>query len=531
MLSPGPEILAYFESVAERYGVAAHTRFGDEVVACEFAGGRWHLTTAAGHDDTVDVVDRRHRRPAPPEVPGHRGPRAASPAPCFHSARWDHSVPLSTAPGSGSSARAPPPCRSSSAVVDRRRRTCRCSSAPPNGSCRRPTPPTPTEELAAFREPEALEKLHAELSDMFDLFSTAVVDVDFADVRASSRTPACATSRTMSPTRSCANGSAPTYRAACKRLIVSEDFYEAIQQPNAELVTEHIEHIEPGGIRTADGRLHELDVLVLATGFKVDAFVRPIRVIGRGGLDLDDVWAKRPEAYLAISVPEFPNFFMLNGPNGPVGQLLADRGGRAPARLHHAAGRPPRRPMRGREVCASADGPGRLRGGADRGVEEHRVGHRVRQLVPRRPRHPGGLAVAVQEVPRGDGVAETGTPTSSARRSPELPIAASAAAARRCPPAFDQRVDPGGGGSHHGVGGICQRRAVDLEDPVLPAGGPPADDAHRRSARSPRTSVATRAVNPSSVRQRAAGYPRRHHQQRLTPAGRSATGHAARPGP
>jgi cation diffusion facilitator CzcD-associated flavoprotein CzcO len=113
----------------------------------------------------------------------------------------------------------------------------------------------------------------------------------------------------------------PDYRAACKRLIVSPDFYAAIQQPNAELVTEAIERIEPGGVRTSDGRLHELDVLVLATGFKVSAFMRPMTVIGRDGQSLDEAWAKRPEAFLAVSVPDFPNFFMLNGPNGPVGNF------------------------------------------------------------------------------------------------------------------------------------------------------------------------------------------------------------------
>jgi cation diffusion facilitator CzcD-associated flavoprotein CzcO len=113
----------------------------------------------------------------------------------------------------------------------------------------------------------------------------------------------------------------PNYRAACKRLVMSADFYPAIQQPNAELVTDAIERIEPKGIRTKDGRLHELDVLVLATGFRVDRFLRPMKVRGRDGIDLEDVWKDRPNAYLSISIPNFPNLFMLNGPNGPVGNF------------------------------------------------------------------------------------------------------------------------------------------------------------------------------------------------------------------
>ena len=113
----------------------------------------------------------------------------------------------------------------------------------------------------------------------------------------------------------------PDYRAGCKRLIISPNFYESVQRPNARVVTERIRRIEPRGVRTADGELHELDVLVLATGFRVDRFLRPIEVIGRGGVRLDDVWAQRPFAYLAVSVPDFPNLFMLNGPNGPVGNF------------------------------------------------------------------------------------------------------------------------------------------------------------------------------------------------------------------
>ncbi len=61
--------------------------------------------------------------------------------------------------------------------------------------------------------------------------------------------------------------------------------------------------------------------MVLATGFRVDRFLRPMEVIGRDGVDLEDVWADRPTAYLSISIPEFPNLFMLNGPNGPVGNF------------------------------------------------------------------------------------------------------------------------------------------------------------------------------------------------------------------
>ncbi|MDP6183782.1 MAG: NAD(P)/FAD-dependent oxidoreductase, partial [Gammaproteobacteria bacterium] len=111
----------------------------------------------------------------------------------------------------------------------------------------------------------------------------------------------------------------PSYQAACKRLIFATGFYEAIQKPNAEVVTDAIARIEPDGIRTADGRLHELDVLVLATGFHAHNFMRPMELIGKDGVTIDEVWAEGAYAFKSVAVPGFPNFFLMTGPNSPIG--------------------------------------------------------------------------------------------------------------------------------------------------------------------------------------------------------------------
>jgi len=113
----------------------------------------------------------------------------------------------------------------------------------------------------------------------------------------------------------------PDYRAGCKRLVLSDSFYDAVQQPHVRVVTEGIKRIEKSGVRTDDGVLHELDVLVLATGFRVDRFMRPIAVKGRDGRTLDDAWGQTPTAYMSVTIPGFPNLFMLNGPNSPVGNF------------------------------------------------------------------------------------------------------------------------------------------------------------------------------------------------------------------
>lgn len=316
--APGPEIQAYFERVAEEHGVLQRARFGDAVTRCEFSDGKWHLTTASGNRDDVDVVIAATgvlHHPRYPEIDGIDTFAGAM----FHSARWDHRVQLDGTRigiiGTGSTA-----IQIVSAIVDRVaalslfQRTAQWVMPQEN-------PAYSDEEQAAFRaQPERLVDLHQNLSDMFDLFANAVVDSESAELKLVEQ--AClANLENNVHDPELRERLRPDYRAACKRLIISPNFYDAIQRPNAELVTDAIERIEPGGIRTKDGRLHELDVLVLATGFKTDAFMRPMTIAGRNGTTLEQAWTPRPEAYLSISIPDFPNFFMLNGPNGPVGNF------------------------------------------------------------------------------------------------------------------------------------------------------------------------------------------------------------------
>jgi cation diffusion facilitator CzcD-associated flavoprotein CzcO len=316
--SPGPEIREYFEKVAAEHGLEPKTRFDDEVTSCAFVDGRWLVDTAAGHHDEVDVVIAATgvlHKPKYPDIAGLDEFEGA----CFHSARWDHDVTIDGKRvgivGTGSTA-----VQIVGAIVDRVghldlfQRTAQWVLPQAN-------PEFTAEEHAAYEEdPGLLHQLHDSLSQAFGVFANAVVDSDSPEIHWIE--DAClANLEENVPDGELKELLRPTYRAACKRLIISPNFYEAIQAPNAELVTEGIERVEAKGVRTKDGVLHELDVLVLATGFHADAFMRPMKVTGRDGLTLDEAWAARPEAYLSISIPGFPNFFMLNGPNGPVGNF------------------------------------------------------------------------------------------------------------------------------------------------------------------------------------------------------------------
>jgi cation diffusion facilitator CzcD-associated flavoprotein CzcO len=105
----------------------------------------------------------------------------------------------------------------------------------------------------------------------------------------------------------------------CKRQVFASGYYKALQRPNVSVVTDGIERAEPRGLVTRDGRLHELDVLVMATGFDSHAYLRPVELVGPDGTTLEDAWREGAYAYRTVALPGFPNFFMLVGPHSPVG--------------------------------------------------------------------------------------------------------------------------------------------------------------------------------------------------------------------
>ena len=101
----------------------------------------------------------------------------------------------------------------------------------------------------------------------------------------------------------------------------SYDYYSVAQMPNVETIVSGIKEIVPEGVIDNDGILHPLDILALATGFHTDRFVLPISIKGLNGRDIEDAWAERCAAYMAISIPDFPNLFLFNGPSSPVGNF------------------------------------------------------------------------------------------------------------------------------------------------------------------------------------------------------------------
>ena len=317
--APGVEILAYLDDVAHRYGVARRIRYAEEVTHCEYLDGRWRIETKSGAWDTADVVIAATgvtHHPRLPRVPG----LDVFAGHAFHSARWDHGVSLDDRRigviGTGSTA--------VQIVAALSERVAQLSLFQRTAAMDHPqeNPVYSAEERALFRRAPGQDALHARrvrtqrswtvfrmrswMSDSPQL--KIIEDVCLAHLESHVVDPAL-----REKTSSDLPGGVQTVRHI-QRFLSGNANARTLQ-----LVTEAIGSIERNGVRTRDGRLHEIDVLVFATGFHTDRFVRPMEVVGPEGVRLSARWAQRPFAYLSVAVPDFPNFFLLNGPNGPVG--------------------------------------------------------------------------------------------------------------------------------------------------------------------------------------------------------------------
>ncbi len=316
MFSPGGEIQAYFRGVADQFALRDRIRFGTEIVSARFDGDRWVLRTDAGEESSVDFLISATgvlHHPRMPSIPGldDFGGHA------FHSARWDHSVPLGgrrvAVIGNGSTG-VQITC-GLAGVAGR----LSLFQRTPQWVVRTPNPRYSRFAGAAHRALPWLDRFtYRAYSVAFDTFAVALTK---PGLRRRAMSALCRLSLRGVRDPELRRALTPDYQPLCKRLVVSGGFYDAIQRDDVELVTAGIDHVERRGIVTEDGVLHEADVLVLATGFDTHAFFRPMRLFGRDGIAADEVWRDGPWAYQTVALPGFPNFFMMLGPHSPVGNL------------------------------------------------------------------------------------------------------------------------------------------------------------------------------------------------------------------
>lgn len=317
--SPGSEIYAYVRKVAEDNNVEEMIRYNSEVTRLEYSGEHWRVTTNQGDQGEFDVVVSAVgvlHHPVYPDIEGLDSFKGD----CFHSARWNQDVSLKGKRvgviGTGSTA-----VQIVGAVVDDVAQLSLFQRTP-QWVMAAPNLPVSDEDKAHYRaHPEEMSAMYDQLAaTMNHGFAAAIVgDNAMALEKIQEGCQQSLDQGVQDPELHAKLQ--PNYSAGCKRLIMSDRFYPAIQKPNAELVTDAIERIEADGVRTKDGRLHELDVLVLCTGFDPHRFLADAEVVGRNGQTLNQAWSKGNYAYKTICVPNFPNLFFLGGPNSPIGNF------------------------------------------------------------------------------------------------------------------------------------------------------------------------------------------------------------------
>ncbi|KZX60464.1 monooxygenase [Halioglobus sp. HI00S01] len=312
----GAEIHTYFKQVAQEYGIDEQIRFGEALERCHHVDGQWQLHTSKGAELTVDFVVAATgilHHPAYPDIEGldrYQGEM-------WHTARWNHDVDLAGKRvgiiGTGSTA-----CQVIGNIAER------CGQLTifqrtPQWIVDVPDQQYTEKDKAGLRGRQdklsALSRRYA--MALRNTFSKAVTGKKIPlalmswaakrNLRKSVRDPELRAKLT------------PDYPVGCKRLIINSTFYEAVQRDNVLLETAGIERIEEGGVVTADGQLHEVDVLILATGFSPFNFMRPMDLRGRDGVSIDQVWERKVQAYRSVCLPGFPNFFLMLGPNTPIG--------------------------------------------------------------------------------------------------------------------------------------------------------------------------------------------------------------------
>ncbi len=315
--SPQPEIFAYLRETAERYGVADRTRFGSEVLAASWdaAEQRWQLDTAAGPmtADHLILGNGPLSEPAFPDLPGLDTFEGQA----FHSAQWPNEPDLSgrrvAVIGTGASAiQFVPQIQPDVAHLTLFQRT------PPWVLPHRNRKITAAEKALYRHVPATQRFVRGLVYWTRELFVTGMLrkakSIDGMEKMARKHLADQVADPHLREMLT------PDYRPGCKRLLPSSDYYPALSQSNVDVVTEKIIEVRPNGVVTADGVVHEVDTIIYGTGFRVTDNPVAERVRNAQGVTLAQHWAETGmQAYLGTTVPGFPNFFMLAGPNTGIG--------------------------------------------------------------------------------------------------------------------------------------------------------------------------------------------------------------------
>lgn len=314
--SKQPQILSYIESFAEKYDLYRHIKFGETVQGAEYSNGRWNVETQKGQiyncQFFVSAIGQLHH-PATPHFKG----KDSFEGPNFHSAEWDHSVDLNGKNigviGVGASAAQLIP------ELTKIAKHLTVYQRSPNWIINKHDRPYSRFEKWLARKLPFMAKLYRgglwcqgefliwPVIKGAKLRGALVRGLNALEIKAHVKDP-----QKRAKLK-------PDYAVGAKRILLSDKYYPAIGQDNVTLETDGISEIQKDGILTASGTQHTHDVIVYATGFHTNPFLKEIDVKGVGDANLREHWKEGAFAYLGVTTSGFPNMFMLYGPNTNTG--------------------------------------------------------------------------------------------------------------------------------------------------------------------------------------------------------------------
>ncbi|PJZ78489.1 flavin-containing monooxygenase [Leptospira neocaledonica] len=310
--SAQPEILSYLKHCAEKYGVLPHIRFGIEIQSADWDDSSrvWKIKTSQNetldHDVFISAVGQLNR-PALPSIKGLESFKGR----IFHSANWDPSYNFSgkkvAAIGTGASAiQFIPQIVNQGAEVTVFQRTAPWVVPKPDRKYW-------GFEKFLFKYLPGLRLLHR-----FQIYIWN--EIRMIAFQKNNHANQIVKWMSLSHMKKFVKDPelrkilTPDYPAGCKRILLSNDYYEALAKPNTKVLSESIQEANSDGIITKEG-LQKFDTIVFGTGFKATEFLSPMKVKGTNNQDLNEVWKNGAEAYLGVTVAGFPNFYILYGPN------------------------------------------------------------------------------------------------------------------------------------------------------------------------------------------------------------------------
>lgn len=312
-----PEILEYFERCAERYRLEAHLRLNTEITGARWDADAtsWVLTTAAGAQHRFDIVVSAiglFTQPLQPDLIQEERFTGT----LMHTADWDHGVELDGARvavlGTGSTA--------SQVVPEMAKVAEKVYSVQRSATWILPKPDRPYTERErwVFAHVPFAKKIYRTRLWLRSESNIAVIE-NGSDKTQEFKAIALNLLESTVADDELRARLTPDHPLGCKRLVFSPDFVQTLTRPNVEVVSGPARALRSRSLVTEDGRELDVDVVVCATGYAAADYLGQIAVTGEDGITLRHTWSDGAFAYLGMTVPGFPNFFMLYGPNTNVG--------------------------------------------------------------------------------------------------------------------------------------------------------------------------------------------------------------------